>query len=269
MRVARAFRLPIIAAMAALALSGCMRPSAPVAVVQPPSRLSMRWPTASLIVPPRSLRRFRRRRISALREAWPGPVGQPGFAVDASADADAGASAVARRSRCVYAVPAPMPVPAVAYDAAYHLDAGDRLRVVVYGQEGLTNTYAIDAGGSITMPLIGTVPARGRTPARSRRRHHRQAAQRLHPRAVGGGGDRSLPAVLHPRRSRGPRPVSLRAQHDASRARWRSPAASRRAPGATASRSPIPMPRARPASWCRSAPPLSPGDTVLVGERWF
>ena len=52
------------------------------------------------------------------------------------------------------------------YDAAYHLDAGDRLRVVVYGQEGLTNTYAIDAGGSITMPLIGAVPARGRTPAR-------------------------------------------------------------------------------------------------------
>ena len=53
----------------------------------------------------------------------------------------------------------------VRYDAAYHLDAGDKLRVVVYGQEGLTNTYAIDAGGSITMPLIGSVPARGRTPA--------------------------------------------------------------------------------------------------------
>jgi polysaccharide export outer membrane protein len=49
--------------------------------------------------------------------------------------------------------------------AAYRLDAGDKLRVVVYGQEGLTNTYAIDAGGAITMPLIGSVPARGRTPA--------------------------------------------------------------------------------------------------------
>ncbi len=69
-----------------------------------------------------------------------------------------------------YVAPAPI---AVAYaepgpprfDAAYHLDTGDRLRVVVYGQEGLTNTYAIDAGGAITMPLIGAVPARGRTPA--------------------------------------------------------------------------------------------------------
>src|SRR4051812_20567938 len=59
-----------------------------------------------------------------------------------------------------YAEPAP-----VRYDAAYHLDAGDRLRIVVYGQEGLTNTYAIDAGGSITMPLIGAVRARGLTPA--------------------------------------------------------------------------------------------------------
>ena len=43
-------------------------------------------------------------------------------------------------------------------------EAGDKLRVVVYGQEGLTNTYAIDASGVITMPLIGRVPARGRTP---------------------------------------------------------------------------------------------------------
>jgi polysaccharide export outer membrane protein len=60
------------------------------------------------------------------------------------------------------AAAAPMPV---RYDAAYRLDAGDKLRVVVYGQEGLTNTYAIDAGGSITMPLIGQVVARGRTPA--------------------------------------------------------------------------------------------------------
>ncbi|HKS20540.1 MAG TPA: polysaccharide biosynthesis/export family protein, partial [Bradyrhizobium sp.] len=63
-------------------------------------------------------------------------------------------------------VPAPLAAAyaePVRHDSAYHLDAGDKLRVVVYGQEGLTNTYAIDAGGSITMPLIGSVPARGRT----------------------------------------------------------------------------------------------------------
>ena len=60
---------------------------------------------------------------------------------------------------------APMPMPSARYDAAYRLDAGDKLRVVVYGQDGLTNTYAIDAGGSITLPLIGSVPARSRTTA--------------------------------------------------------------------------------------------------------
>lgn len=50
-------------------------------------------------------------------------------------------------------------------DEPYRLDAGDRLRVVVFGQEGLTNTYAVGASGAITMPLIGSVPARGLTPA--------------------------------------------------------------------------------------------------------
>lgn len=43
----------------------------------------------------------------------------------------------------------------------YTLDAGDKLRVVVFGQEGISGTYTVDAGGNISMPLIGTVPARG------------------------------------------------------------------------------------------------------------
>ncbi|MEA2872966.1 MAG: polysaccharide biosynthesis/export protein [Hyphomicrobiales bacterium] len=50
-------------------------------------------------------------------------------------------------------------------ETGYTLDSGDRLRVVVFGQEGLTASYAVDTGGSITMPLIGAVPARGHTPA--------------------------------------------------------------------------------------------------------
>ncbi len=62
------------------------------------------------------------------------------------------------------ATPAMVPV-AYGGEPPYRLDAGDRLRIVVYGQEGLTNSYAVDAGGSITMPLIGAVRARGLTPA--------------------------------------------------------------------------------------------------------
>ena len=35
--------------------------------------------------------------------------------------------------------------------------------MVVFGQDGLTNTYIVDAAGKITMPLIGVVSARGCT----------------------------------------------------------------------------------------------------------
>ncbi len=45
----------------------------------------------------------------------------------------------------------------------YRLDSGDRLRVVVFGQDGLTNSYVLDASGDIAMPLIGSVAARGLT----------------------------------------------------------------------------------------------------------
>ena len=48
--------------------------------------------------------------------------------------------------------------------AGYQLDSGDKLRVVVFGQDGITNSYMVDAGGNISLPLIGTVPARGYTP---------------------------------------------------------------------------------------------------------
>jgi polysaccharide biosynthesis/export protein len=45
----------------------------------------------------------------------------------------------------------------------YALDSGDVLRVTVYGDPDLTNTYRIDDSGAIAMPLIGTVPARGKS----------------------------------------------------------------------------------------------------------
>ncbi len=48
-------------------------------------------------------------------------------------------------------------------EGPYTLDSGDRLRIVVFGQEGLTNSYAVDASGHIAMPLIGSVLARGAT----------------------------------------------------------------------------------------------------------
>ena len=162
-----------------------------------------------------------------------------------------------------YAAPAP-----VRYDVAYHLDAGDKLRVVVYGQEGLTNTYAIDAGGSITMPLIGSVPARGRTPAGLAADISGQPAQRLYPRALGRGRDRGLPPVLHPRRGGGPRPISLCAEHDGGeRGRHRRRLLAARAPRPRHGHA---YRRVRHGRFVvPPGTPISPGDTVLVGERWF
>ena len=67
-------------------------------------------------------------------------------------------------------VPPPVPAavlpgPAPGGDLPYTLDSGDRLRIVVFGQEGLTSTYIVDATGKIAMPLIGAVSVRGCTTA--------------------------------------------------------------------------------------------------------
>jgi polysaccharide export outer membrane protein len=51
------------------------------------------------------------------------------------------------------------------HNGPYTLDSGDKLRIVVFGQDTLSNTYTVDAAGQIAMPLIGTVPARDTTTA--------------------------------------------------------------------------------------------------------
>jgi polysaccharide export outer membrane protein len=140
----RGARAVTVCLLAALALSGCMHTTGPVAQAQPPGDLD------SLAYGQRS-------------NPAPRSFADSGGAISALRNSFAAAS---RRANAPVAVTyAAAPMPAV-HDAAYRLDAGDRLRVVVYGQEGLTNSYAIDAAGSITMPLIGAVAARGRTPAR-------------------------------------------------------------------------------------------------------
>jgi len=125
-------------------VSGCMQTSSPVAMGPRNDLDSMAYGTA---------------------------YARPAYPAQATADSGGAISALraslAASPREAYAAATPAaytgsPAP---HDAPYRLDAGDKLRVVVYGQEGLTNTYAIDAGGAITMPLIGAVAARGKTPA--------------------------------------------------------------------------------------------------------
>ena len=50
-------------------------------------------------------------------------------------------------------------------NAPYLLARGDRVRVIVFGQEALSNSFAVDGAGNISMPLIGLVKAYGLTTA--------------------------------------------------------------------------------------------------------
>jgi polysaccharide biosynthesis/export protein len=45
----------------------------------------------------------------------------------------------------------------------YTLAGGDRLRILVFGQDSLSNSYTLDGGGQLSMPLIGSVAAYGQT----------------------------------------------------------------------------------------------------------
>ena len=62
-----------------------------------------------------------------------------------------------------YAAGVPYAALLAASEGPYTLGAGDKLRVVVFGQAGLSSTYIVDASGNVNIPLIGTVAARGRT----------------------------------------------------------------------------------------------------------
>lgn len=52
-----------------------------------------------------------------------------------------------------------------AINAPYQLASGDRLRVIVFGQDNLSNSFSVDGAGNIAMPLIGLVHAQGLTTA--------------------------------------------------------------------------------------------------------
>ena len=117
------------------------------------------------------------------------------------------------------------------HDAPYHLDAGDKLRVVVDGQEGLTNTYVIDAGGSITMPLIGAV-RRARQDTAGLAADIRPGFEPLYTPAFGRRRACTRPSLLPSRKS--PPPASILMLRNMSvEMRLRSPAAFRPAPSVT------------------------------------
>ena len=55
--------------------------------------------------------------------------------------------------------------PAAQQVTAYRLGSGDEMRITVFGEDDMTNTYKVDGTGAISLPLIGNVQAGGLTVA--------------------------------------------------------------------------------------------------------
>ncbi|ODA68559.1 Polysaccharide biosynthesis/export protein [Methyloligella halotolerans] len=90
-----------------------------------------------------NMRGFPRLNLPAPVFNTPSPLPPPGQYVKAPAGAIPGA-----------------PVP---LHDTYRLDSGDELRIVVFGQQNLSRVYAVDGSGYISMPLLGSIRARGLT----------------------------------------------------------------------------------------------------------
>jgi polysaccharide biosynthesis/export protein len=143
----RVSRLLVISVALALACSGCIRKPAPRPITNAapaPAAVAMAKPAPVPAVPPPV--------IMAPPEASAPAAAPPAAAAPTAAMAQASPAAATAMAQ-------------VQPEPAYVLDAGDKLRVVVFGQDGLSNSYAVDAAGNITMPLIGAVYARETTTA--------------------------------------------------------------------------------------------------------
>lgn len=58
---------------------------------------------------------------------------------------------------------ATQPAAAKATDIGYTLGSGDKLRVIVFGEDDLGGEYVVDDSGFVRLPLIGQITAGGRT----------------------------------------------------------------------------------------------------------
>lgn len=55
------------------------------------------------------------------------------------------------------------PEPMSAEPYVFRLGPGDRLKITTYGEEALSGEYAVNGEGVIAFPLLGDLPARGKT----------------------------------------------------------------------------------------------------------
>ena len=163
-----------------------------------------------------------------------------------------------------------VPVQAVAPDdnEPYTLDSGDKLRVVVFGQDVLSNTYSVDASGGVTIPLVGRIEARELTTAQLASAiagHLKQSYIRDPSVAVEVETYRPffvLGEVTYP--GQYPFVPHMTAEKAVAIAGGFTPRAKKDAVVVTrkirgvAARGTLPL-----------QGPIRPGDTITIGERWF
>ncbi|MBL9099178.1 MAG: polysaccharide export protein [Alphaproteobacteria bacterium] len=58
---------------------------------------------------------------------------------------------------------APAKAPAAPIENSYALGSGDKVRVIVFGEEDLSGEFVVDDTGFVSLPLIGQIAATGRT----------------------------------------------------------------------------------------------------------
>jgi polysaccharide export outer membrane protein len=175
-----------------------------------------------------------------------------------------------------YAAPKRYAAPAQSYayaapaaaQPAYTLDSGDKLRVVVFGQDGITNSYIVGADGNVNLPLVGAVPARGFTTAQLsqmiserlkqgyvREPHVSVEVETYRPFFI--LGEVTTPGQY-------PYVANMTAETAVAIAGGFSPRADKRE---------IELTRNAPGQTFKGEVPLSypvrPGDTIQVKERWF
>ena len=154
----------LLAVVAALAVSACARQQQTYYVIDPATG----QPVPVVTQPQYAQQTYQ-------QPAYQPPVAQP----QPSASGGRGFFTSPQRAPQVYTQPVQQPYvaqpqggPYVAqpygyasaptgYEQAYTLDSGDKLRIVVFGQEGISSSYTVDAGGNVNLPLVGVVPARG------------------------------------------------------------------------------------------------------------
>jgi polysaccharide export outer membrane protein len=154
------------------------------------------------------------------------------------------------------------------YQQPYTLDAGDKLRVVVFGQDGISNSYIVDAGGNVNLPLVGVVAARGATTqqlARMLAERLKQGYVREPHVSVEIETYRPffiLGEVTNP--GQYPYVADMKVEQAIAIAGGFAPRAYKRSVELTRSAPGEPIKGEVPLTY-----PVRPGDTVVVKERWF